>query len=286
MGAWGTAIKSNDTSEDIYNEFFELYNKGENPRAISKKLIADNQELINDPEDNTNFWFALALAQWETKSLDPAVFYTVEDIIHKGKDLQIWRDLDADENDLRKRKTVLDKFLEKLTTEKPKAKARKKSKTLKPIFATGDCLCFKLENGNYGGAVVLAADKSGLNLIASTRINQSTPPTIQDFENATVLLCSFGNWQDKPKITWYFAPLPKNNTPILEVTGTIPVQIIYDSNEYHSTTSFFHPTYSGNWIQIVEMVNRQIEHEKTNLAPKKKLNITQLIRKKKWWQLF
>lgn len=129
MGTWGTAIKDNDTFADIYDEFFELYNNGEKPQDISKKLFADNQNLINDFEDSSNFWFALALAQWETKSLDNKVLATVEEIILTGKDLQSWRDLEADKGDIKKRKIVLDKFLEKLKTDNQRLKPAKKLKT-------------------------------------------------------------------------------------------------------------------------------------------------------------
>ncbi|MES2679405.1 MAG: hypothetical protein V4635_05945 [Bacteroidota bacterium] len=289
MGAWGTAIKDNDTFADIYGEFFELYDKGESPQDISKKLFADNQELINESEDGSNFWFALALAQWETKSLDNKVFSTVEDIILTGKDLQSWRDLDADENDIKKRKIVLDKFLEKIKTDKPKAKARKKPKNIKPVFSTGDCLCFKLKNGNYGGALVLSTNTDpefGLNLIASTNINQASKPTIKDFDNSDVLMCNFGNWKDEPKITWYFPPLPKNDPPAFEVIGKSQIEIPYDSKEYSSKKYPFHPTFSGGWHQIINAVDMQLEHEKSSPLPKNRLTIAQVTKKRKWWDIF
>lgn len=289
MGAWGTAIKDNDTFADIYDEFFELYNKGENPADISKKLFADNQELINESEDSSNFWFALALAQWETKTLDNKVLSTVEDIIISGKDLQSWRDLDADESDIKKRKIVLDKFLEKIKSEKPKAKARKKPRNVKPVFETGDCLVFKLKNGKYGAAVVLSTNTDpefGLNLIASTNVNQTSKPTIKDIENSDVLMCNFGNWQDQPKITWYFPPLPKNDPPEFEVIGKLQIEIPYDSNEYSSKNYPFHPTFSGGWIQIISAVEMQLDHGKTNPLPKNVLTIEQVIKKKKWWKIF
>lgn len=289
MGTWGTAIKDNDTFADIYDEFFELYDKGESPQDISKKLFTNNQELINVSNDGSNFWFALALAQWETKSLDNNVFSTVENIIITGKDLQSWRELDADEDDIKKRKTNLEKFLEKLKTEKLKVKPRKKAKNIKPIFATGDCICFNLKNGNYGGALVLSTNtdpKFGLNLIASTSINKTTKPTVNDFENADVLMCTFANWNDEPKITWYFPPLPKDNPPSFEVIGKTQIEIDYNSKETRGTVYKFHPTFSGGWHQIIEAINMQIEHEKTNSLPKNRLKISQVIKKKKWWNIF
>ena len=85
MGTWGTAIKSNDTSSDIYADFFELYNEGQEPAEISKKLIKDNTELINNPDDCNNLWFVLALAQWETKSLEQELYEKVKSIIESGQ---------------------------------------------------------------------------------------------------------------------------------------------------------------------------------------------------------
>ncbi|KDN55769.1 hypothetical protein [Flavobacterium seoulense] len=288
MGTWGTAIKDNDTFADIYSEFFEHYDKGASPQEISKKLFEDNKELINKSDDSSNFWFAIALAQWETKSLDNKVFSIVENIILTEKDLQSWRELGADEDDIKKRKTVLEKFLAKLKTKKAKAKPRKKAKNIKPIFETGDCICFKLKNGNYGGALVLSTNldpKFGLNLIASTTINQTTKPTINDFKNADVLICSFANWKNNPKITWYFPPLPKNNPPSFEVIGKIEIEINYESKETRSNVYKFHPSFSGGWDQIIEAVNMQIEHEKANSLPKNRLKISQVTKKRKWWNI-
>lgn len=127
MGAWGTAISSNDIYADIYGGFFDLYNDGLDVAEISKKLIANNQETIGDPDDSNNFWFALAKAQWECKQLDSELFDRVKNIVESGADLKVWQQLDAEEKDIKKREVVLDKFLADLQTERPKAKSRKKS---------------------------------------------------------------------------------------------------------------------------------------------------------------
>ena len=155
MGTWGTTIKDSDAFADIYSEFFDLYNKGGQPDIISKKVIDDNWEILEIEEEKNSLWFALALAQWETKSLDPKVLSTVEGIVSSGADLKTWLDLGASEQDIKKRKIVLDKFLEKIKSDRPKAKPRKRAKSKTPIFATGDCLVFEMTNGNYGGAIVL-----------------------------------------------------------------------------------------------------------------------------------
>lgn len=194
MGAWGTAISSNDTYADIYGEFFDLYNYGLDVAEISKKLITDNQETINDTDDCNNFWFALAKAQWECKQLNKDIFERVKNVIETGSDLQVWQKLDACEKDIKKRKVVLEKFLNELQTERPKAKSRKKKIVRQPIFEKGDCVIFELGNENYGGVIVLEAIKDtelGLNLIALTRINSKVKPILKDFENSEILTKSF-----------------------------------------------------------------------------------------------
>ena len=63
------------------NEIIE----GKEPTVISEKLLKDNKDLINNPDDCNNFWFVLALALWETKSLDKELYHKVKSIIESGQ---------------------------------------------------------------------------------------------------------------------------------------------------------------------------------------------------------
>lgn len=283
MGTWGTAISSNDTYSDIYGEFFDLYNDGLDVAEISEKLIDANQETINDTDDCNNFWFAMAKAQWECKQLDKDIFNRVKKIIETGADLEVWRQLDANEKDIKKRKAVLDKFLADLQTERPKAKSRKKKIIRQPIFEKGDCLTFKLENGYYGGAVVLEAIKDseyGHNLIATARINQPNKPTKKDFENAEVLVMSFGNWDNKPNIRWYLPIRHKHIAHLIEKIDNLEVQKNYDINN-----SMF--GYVADFdIHIIQAIEKQIKSEKTKPCSTAKQTIKELIKEKSKWKLW
>ena len=128
MGTWGKNIHDNDTFQDIYTSFFYEYNLGRNPIEISKKLIEENKDIINDIDDSNHFWFALSLAQWETKSLDPKIHLTVKEIIKEGKNIEQWKDLDI--NAINERQKYLTAFLAKIETKKEKAKKRVKPKVL------------------------------------------------------------------------------------------------------------------------------------------------------------
>ncbi len=128
MGTWNTKINGNDTFQDIYQTFFDLYNKGQHPADISKQIQDDFAEMFNDNDDRNNSLFGLALAQWETKLLDSTVYKKVKEIIETGKDLEVWKGLGADNKTIEKRKKELDKFLIQISTEKEKAKRRVKPK--------------------------------------------------------------------------------------------------------------------------------------------------------------
>ena len=282
-------MKGNDAFADVYDEFFDFYNKGEQPETISKKIVENNWEILEIEEEKHNLWFALALAQWETKSLDTKVLSTVEEIITSEADLKIWLNLGANEQDIKKRKVVLKKFLEKIKSDRPKAKPRKRAKLKTPIFSTGDCLVFKMKNGNYGGAIVLAADtnpETACNLIATTRINQKTKPLISDFENAEVLVCNWAQWQDNVDVKWYFPDLyNKNYSDIYEIAGKISVDLVYEASNYNGKGYLFKPSWTAGWC-MNEDAEKQFESEITKPKPLTKITVKQLVKKDKWWKIF
>lgn len=278
MGAWGTGINSNDTYADIYEQFIDLYNEGLAVPEITKRFINENQETINLPEDATNFWFALANVQWECKALDNDILSKVDHIIKTGEDLRVWKELDASSLDLKAREKVLIKFLAKLQTEKEKPRKRKRKVLRDSIFQKGDCLTFRLDNDNFGGAFVLTSEKQteyGMNLIAITTINQKDKPIIDDFKKASVLFIKeqFGlkGYQDREMISWCYAQFYKRKTVDFEVVGQISVEKAYDfSNDYRSVMQ---------WDMIKTTVDRNEEFIKLRGKPDKALRLKRLYKK-------
>ena len=156
------------------------------------------------------------------------------------------------------------------------------------MFSNGDCLVFELKNGNYRGAVVLATDfdpETAYNLVATTRINQNTKPSIAEFERSEVLLCNFAEWKDDPRLSWYAPDLYyKNYSNLYEVIGKITVEIEYDARNYGSKEYLFKPSYTAGW-KMNEDIQRQIDSEMTKAKPSKILTIRQLTKKDKWWKI-
>ncbi|HRH47168.1 MAG TPA: hypothetical protein PLP23_00375 [Panacibacter sp.] len=281
MGYFGTGISENDTYLDVYTEFVTLYNKGKNIVDISKHLIETNSDYINDTSspDFSSFWFALANAQWERKELNPDVYREVKKIIENNFDLQFW-----DGSDRQKRKKSLIKFLNKLSTERAKAKSRTKSKS--PLFRKGDCLTFKLSNGNYGGVIILevSLDEESdleLSLAAATRINSPTKPSLNDFVNSEVLITNFQFDNDKQAfqiIDWLFPYKPSKLKQIIEVIGQIEVVYRFSpSKNYGSSTGSF------QWFtNVANDVPLQYKSEKIKPRYKDIKTIKELTQSDSW----
>jgi len=274
MGVWGFAISSNDTYGDVYGAFFDMYNDGVEVKDISQKLITQNQETINIPDDCNNFWFALAKSQWECKQINIDVLNRVKQIIETGVDIEVWRRLGANEKVINKRKIVLNNFLKEILSDRPKAKARKKKIIREPLFEKGDCLAFRFPNGNYGGAIVLEAmqgTETPYILLAVTRINQLARPVKQDFINAEVLILNFTNWDNKPDISWMIFS-NKEDALLIEKIDKIEVAQEYLTKKYEF--SFSRPFD----IKHVERVTNQFQYEiESKRLPTKTVRIKELI---------
>lgn len=283
MGTWGTGISSNDTYADIYQNFFDLYNEGFSVSDITKRLIMENQEIINLPEDSNNFWFAIAKAQWECKELDVKVFDKIEKIIKNDEDIIIWKELEASPIDLKARKKVLMNFLDKLKTEKVKPKKRVEKKFYDSVFKKEDCLIYLMENGNYGGAFVLTdsqATETGTNHIAITTIDKKEKPTIEDFKNAEVYVKRFNqvsfvgtemqqNWIDQPQIGTFSTLLFKRNEFDIEVIGQLKI--------YKECKN---PPYIGmSWSALISTLPSKEKYQKLNGKPTSKIKLSNWTKK-------
>lgn len=128
MGTWSVKIDGNDTFQDVYRGFFDAYNQGPKPAFASKKVQEDFAEMFADQDDGNHCLFALAFAQWETKSQDSEIVRKVQAIIESGRDLEVWKALGADPKTLEMRKLELDRFLARISKERETPKRRSRSK--------------------------------------------------------------------------------------------------------------------------------------------------------------
>lgn len=264
MGTWGTKINENDDFLDTFGEFFDKYNKGELVENIIKQLIEENIEKgFEDDKENHSFWFALADAQYKCGKLDKQIFDKVKSIIESRSNIELWRELEASEKDIKAREKELDNFLQKLQIPSKKIILPKKKRISKAPYQKGDCIIYQGENDKWYGSVCLEVETdsySEMSLILNTRICQEEKPTLKDFETCNILICNFASWDNSLAISWH-SKRQKKQMGDFEIIGKIkiPIDSSFDANSY-----------GGRVVaQTYPSVDLQLEYEKkeNNLSP-------------------
>lgn len=144
MGNWGLELYQNDTALDIKNEFEELFNNGKAVTEITDKLMEDYKSAMEDPNEESLFWFALADTQWNFGVLLPFV---------KEKALN-WIDYFCFELNSRtninpnkeQKKRVLYNLKAKLLSPQPPKKKISKRRIYACQWKIGDVFAYKLES--------------------------------------------------------------------------------------------------------------------------------------------
>ncbi len=129
MGSWGYKPDESDTFADVYESFFDEYNRGASPEEASDAVRTELADYFRESDDQYDAHFALALAQWQTQSLDPALLGKIEQFIESGADIRNWQDRGADSDTLEKRSSALSAFLKKLKTPRQSKKRRVRIKS-------------------------------------------------------------------------------------------------------------------------------------------------------------
>ena len=86
MGTWGAKLYENDTALDVKDRFDDL-RKGKTVQQITDELIKEYTCELNDIDDASAFWFALADTQWNLGRLLPEVKAQALERLGQGGDL-------------------------------------------------------------------------------------------------------------------------------------------------------------------------------------------------------
>jgi hypothetical protein len=266
MGAWGPGIKQNDLFEDIYDTFRALYYDGQEPNQIRELLERDNEI---DEDEYAEFWTAIAYAQWMTKGLEVSVLQKIQEIKETDRGLDLWKE--AGYKELKKRKRIIDEFFSEIQTERPEAIKRKKIKPYPPVFERGDCLTFKLDDTNYGAAVVveridfhpLSLWRVGSNRIALTKYKANVKPDADDIVNSEILYTTFRDWNEAFNVNTFDAKALKKDLAHIEEVGRIHIsdKVIEFINRPGRCFNFDY------WKDARQIIVTQLAHEKDNQLP-------------------
>lgn len=191
MGTWGAGIKDNDTSMEVYESFFALYNSGLDPENIKKQLLQDCASDLSDEETKYDVLFSLALCLWEVQALDDTLLADIKTIQQADTEENVLRQMGADDKFLKERKKAVSKLIEKL--ENPREKAKKRVKPPVQIdspFSVGAALAFQYPDETYGVAIVAQTNffkNRGEMKLIYTDYRAKEKPSIQDVLNAHIL---------------------------------------------------------------------------------------------------
>lgn len=159
MGAWGTALYSNDTACDIRGEYVDLLRRGNTNEEVTQKLISDNQEIMGDSEEEPLFWFALADTQWNNGRLLPEVREKALWFLENGEEDQRW--VEAGSKMASAWRSTLQKLKEKLLSPQPPEKKLPQYRLYHCKWKHGDVYAYRFyteyskEAGFYNQMILL-----------------------------------------------------------------------------------------------------------------------------------
>jgi hypothetical protein len=144
VGAWDTAIFSDDVAADTRDAFTDLAGEGFSPLDATDRLIRESSEILADEEDAIVFWLALAATQWKLGRLLDDVRDRALRIIESGDDIRRWQDNSPSE--VNQRRKHLAKLREQLLSPQPKPKKLKPFIKSSTDFRPGDVAAFRLDD--------------------------------------------------------------------------------------------------------------------------------------------
>jgi hypothetical protein len=165
MGAWGTALFSDDTASDVREDFKRHIGDGLTPEAATALMVKEWGSALDDPDDGPPFWLALAATQWSLGRLVPEVMNQALRILDSGVDLHRW---DSDKKLQAKRRVVLERLREQLISTQPPQKKIAPTFRNSNDWAIGSIRAYKLTNGELCLLRVIGhhTDKGGKSPVA------------------------------------------------------------------------------------------------------------------------
>jgi hypothetical protein len=194
MGAWGTAIFSNDTACDVRDTYRGLLEDGVSDADAMSRVITEFADL--DPDEAHELWLALAAIQTQLGRLDDTVRDRALAIIDSGQGLELWAE--AGTRELAARKTAYAKLQTKLTGPQPSSKKVRRSWRHVTDLKQGDVLARTHDDGSVALFRVAKIETSrvqvapilerlewhGPGLPTDRQVESLAPAKIRDRENS------------------------------------------------------------------------------------------------------
>ncbi len=145
MGAWGTAIFSDDLAADVRDDFRDLIGEGLSPTQAVEKLLLEHASSVKDNDEAPVFWIALALTQWKLGRLEERTKLEALRAIESGQGLRPWEA----SKDRGKRAAVLEKTRAQLLSPQPPPKRAPRRIKAANDWLIGEVIGLRLPSGNW-----------------------------------------------------------------------------------------------------------------------------------------
>jgi hypothetical protein len=146
MGAWGTALFSDDTACDVRDSYVDLVGDGLTGPEATRALLLEWSASLNDPDEAPLFWLALAATQWRCGRLESHVLQQALNVIDSESDLARW---ESGSKDLKKRKVVLDRLCAQLASPQPPEKRIQKRFRDINGWRVGGLVAYRMRSGRW-----------------------------------------------------------------------------------------------------------------------------------------
>ncbi len=146
MGAWGTALFSDDTACDVREDYRDCIGDGLSGPQATDRLLDEWKSSVDDPDEGGVFWLALAVTQWKCGRLEPRVQERALQAIASGSDLRRWAD---NPKLLRKRSSELAKLEQLLRSPPPPEKRIPKRFRDHCDWEIGELIGYQLRSGSW-----------------------------------------------------------------------------------------------------------------------------------------
>jgi hypothetical protein len=146
MGAWGTALFSDDLAADVRGDFRDCIGDGVTVDAATEKLAAEYLGEMDDDDDEVSvFWLALAVTQWQLGRVHEPTRLRALQIIESGRELERW-DVPSER---KKREKVLLEIAAQLNSAAPPEKKVPKRHREANTWNIGEVLALQLLSGAW-----------------------------------------------------------------------------------------------------------------------------------------
>ena len=146
MGAWGTALFSDDIACDVRDSYVDLVGDGLTGPEATKALLREWSACLDDSDGSPVFWLALAATQWKCGRLESHVLQEALNVIGSGSDLAKW---ESGSKDFRKRKVVLDRLRTQLTSpQSPEKRIHKRFRDTNE-WRVGELVAYRMQSGRF-----------------------------------------------------------------------------------------------------------------------------------------